>query len=303
MSDSATIQSYLNQAAAGAFVTIPPGVYSIDTPLTLAFSTQQEWMGISAYGVRFNSALTVGGPVLTITVNANLFIRGFRLFGLTIIGGAKETHGLAINCTTNGDLYNFALRDLAIENCNGDGLNAIGNIFEGLFENVCPRSNKGNGATLGNPPSGTPGVMSSNKWRNGSCGQNTGYGIALAGEYYDVDIDGTYFLENGNAGLLAPNGITLLRGGGFENNQALSTAGGPAIHGVNFGTLVASIEGGNNGKQNSLLGGWFNVGTLNLIGCHPAHGIGSIGGSGRVNLIGSSSSGLGISGSVQAHVV
>lgn len=292
MSDTAAIQALLDtvQDIAPKLVTIPPGTYNIDGPLTINYTASTFSGGLSAYGVRFNSSITDGANLLTINVAAGCYCRGQKFMGLDLIGSKTDGHGLCVSAT--GDLYNFIFRDIGIESFGGDGLHATGACFEGTFENIRPRSNRGNGATLGN--SATGGIMSTVAWIGGSCGQNGKYGMEFVNNAYDIKIRDTYFLLNGLAGLHCPNGCYKIEGGGFENNQQSLTATntGPAISGQNFITIIGCTEGSEvvNGlkQQTSLLDGFYSVGEVTLIGVHTGNGIGKITGSRRCNLIGCS---------------
>lgn len=292
MSDTAAIQAMLDRvpSAAPQCVVIPPGTYTIDVPLSVTYATNTYSGGLLAYGVCLKSVIRDGAPVLTISVGNGIVARGQKFCGFDIVGCNKEGHGLVLAST--GGLYNFVFRDIGIEQVGGDGVNATGGIFEGYFENVRPRNNGGNGATLG---CGTLGnVMSTVAWIGGSCGQNGKHGMELVNNTYDVKIRDTYFLLNGLSGLHLPNGLSLIEGGGFENNQQSlqGTATGPAISGGNFITAIGVTEGAEtiNGlrQQTSLLDGFYSVGEVVLIGCHTYSGIGKLTGACRLNVIGSS---------------
>lgn len=192
MSDTAVIQALLDtvQSSAPKLVVIPPGTYDIDGPMTINYTASTYSGGLSAYGVRFNSSITDGANLLTINVAAGCYCRGQKFMGLDLIGSKIDGTGLQI--TALGDLYNFVFRDIGIESFGGHGLSATGAIFEGIFENVRSRSNKGNGATLGNGATG--GIMSTVAWIGGSCGQNGKYGMEFVNNAYDIKIRDTYFL-------------------------------------------------------------------------------------------------------------
>lgn len=301
MSDTAIIQALLDQVALGKFVTIPPGDYAVDSPLTLNYAANAIGGGWSAYGAALHSSISNGADLLTINVEAGgKVVRGQRFLGLNLFGSKADGSGLKIVCPSGSYFYNFVFRDMMIENFGSDGVNALGNIFEGEFEDISPRGNAGNGATLGNGASGA-GIMSSLAWRGGSCGQNAKCGMSLINYFYDLSVSDTYFLENGSFGLATSNGISSLRGKGFENNQQGLTAGaaGPAIHLVNFGTLGPLSCGGNNGKQTTLLDGAYIQQQTNLIGCRGV--IGTINGKGVVNAVGCQT--VPIAGSPDVHVV
>ena len=286
MSDSQTIQALLNEVATGSFVDIPPAPYIIDTPLIIDFGTQVEGGGFSGKGVTLISTITNGAPLLTIKVAANRYIRGFDFYKLRMQGSGTDGHGLFLDLSggsaIRGDFYNFSFQDWMIEGFGGDGVNAQGSIFEGFFKNVRSRGNKGNGATLGS----NGGVMSTMAWEHGSLGQNGKSGASLVGEAYDVKFSETYFLENGGPGIACPNGVSLVKGGGFENNQQSLAAGsvGPAVQGQNFGTFIGTTCGQENGKQTTMLNGFYLVSKLTLVGCQGVSG--TVNGAGVVNQIG-----------------
>lgn len=287
MTDAQTIQNYLNEVATGSFVTMPPGSYSIDTPLTLAFAKSCRGSGVDLRGVELKSALTVSEPLLTISVAANVFVRDFYHIGGCYTGGASETHNLAVICTnTDGMLYNAVFRDISSENANKDGLYAVGYLFETSLLNFNSSSNKGNGATLGNPASGTPGIMSTMHWRDGSLRLNGGYGTQLIGEFYDLRRRDTYHVQNGLAAINAPNGISLLDGCGFENNRMAATeTNGPALELQNFATIRNCTEGKelSDSHQTSFLDIYL-VGNLTVEDVRPGTSFGSLRGKGTARL-------------------
>jgi hypothetical protein len=281
MSDTPVIQALLDQVAAGKFVTIPPGDYSIDSPLTLNYAANAIGGGCVAYGANLHSTITNGADLLTVNIEAGgKVVRGQRFRGLNLFGSKTDGHGLKIVCPAGSWFYNFVFADMMVENFGGDGVNALGTIFEGEFANISPRGNAGNGATIGSDTAG--GVASSLSWTGGSCGQNGKVGMLLANYFYDLTCDGVYFLENGSYGLQTTNGIMRLSGKGFENNQQALPAGqvGSAIRLLNFGNIGPLTCGGNNGKQTTLLDGAYITQQTNLIGCRGQ--MGSIGGTGGV---------------------
>lgn len=294
MSDTAAVQALLDQVQVSApvCVELPAAELDIDGSLVLNL-TESTFSGglIAPKGCRLNSTITNGAPILTINVAKGAYCRGQKFMGFDIIGSKADGHGLVVNAL--GDLYNTAFEHIGIENCGGDGLNATGAIFEAFFHNVRPRSNKGNGATLGNSAAG--GIMSTIGWFNGSLGNNGGYGMELVNNFYDCKVYNAYFLLNGKAGLHVPNGIKLLQGGGFENNQQSLPAGqvGPAVLGQNFGAFHDCTEGVEAGgyadghiRQSTLLGTFFVSpdGYLVLDGISAGTGVGSVSGHGQLRL-------------------
>lgn len=281
--DSPTIQALLDEVATGVFITIPPKVYNIATPLTLAYAHSVRGGGIAAEGVVLQSTITNGADVLTISIAAGgNDVRDTGIKDLTIIGNGKDGNGLRILGPDNTSwFYNFVVRDLVVEGVGGHGVYATGSVFEAIIENARVASCGGNGATLGTQGSG---IMSSITWRSGSVRKNSGHGIALVGGSYDIAIEDTYFVENGLSGLDCPNGVIRVQGGGFENNQM--SGAGSAVTGQNFALFIGCTEGGNNGKQTSLLSGFYLVSNLTLVGVRADHGFGSIGGTGTISMVG-----------------
>lgn len=278
------VQRYFDDMMAGYPAYLPEGKYEIARTLNIVFIKDVFRPKFIMYGRVFKSTIINATPVLTIKVLDGVTVRGALFAGLTILGSGADSNGIDIQVPTNSSwFYNFKFVDISIEKCGGTGLYAVGSIFEGVFENVCCRDNNGCGVSLGSSIMG--GVMSSVTWRDGSVGQNGKYGFELLNGFYNLSLEDTYILENGLAGISCANGLMRMQGGGLENNQQTST--GPAIVGQNFATLIGVTEGGNNGKQTSLMGGFYSVSRVNLIGCVLDHGIGAVAGPGVVNNIGS----------------
>lgn len=305
MTDSQIFQGYLDQIAAGAFLKsgsaageVPMRTYAIDTPLTLAFKSQVECAGFELPGVTLISTITGGAPLLKVTVAPGLYVRGCHLSGIKAMGGGSEGHALTIDCSggaaVSGDFYRFLISQWMIEGFGGDGVNVVGNVFEGTFEHMFPAGCRGNGMTLGSGANG--GILSSIKLSHGSYGNNMGNGLELTNGANDVEVRGIYFLLNGLAGVHCPNGLKLMQGGGFENNRTLTAdpvtkavlPPGPAISGQNYGTFDCVTEGGNNNRQTSLMDGFYTVGQLTLRDVRPAHGIGHVRGAGQLMMRGCS---------------
>ncbi|MBV8536837.1 MAG: hypothetical protein JO128_14660, partial [Alphaproteobacteria bacterium] len=124
--DTAALQAALDAAfdasdGAPGLLVIPPGDYKVTRSLRF---TMRENCGqqrrVSAYGARLRSTIADGGHVLHIRSAA---IWHFIVFeGLQITGSGNDGHGLYLECDTNrSGLYNFCLRDLAVQGCGGDG--------------------------------------------------------------------------------------------------------------------------------------------------------------------------------------
>jgi Pectate lyase superfamily protein/Right handed beta helix region len=243
--DTAALQRALDRAfgAGGTLLMIPPGTYRVTRTLRVKFThgaagdlgRQSDIVG---HGARLNSEIADGGNVLELLCDAT--VRFVLIDGLDILGHGREGHGIYVECDRHGAyFYNFCLRDVNVQDCGGDGCRLVGNVFEGQIINSYFRSNKGNGATFAHGSHG--GILSALHVFGAVFGQNGQHGAAMIRRCYDVSFHGCYFLLNGQFGLLAGNGCTLLSNCGFENNHqsAKDFAGGD--YGVdlnNFGTLV-----------------------------------------------------------------
>ncbi len=222
--DSAALERAFAAALAGRdarVVTIPPGRYRVTRPIRIRTEGRgpgniTHRSGILAQGARVMSEIKDGSPVIEIESRATL--RYFLLDGLQIQGRGREGHGISVVCVRRGTyLYNFCLRDVVVENCGGDGLRMVGNIFEGQIFNSYFRDNKGNGATFAHGPEDT--VLSAVHVFGCVFGGNGRHGAELADAAEDVGFFGCYFLLNQRFGVTASHGCTLLSHCGFENNH------------------------------------------------------------------------------------
>lgn len=222
---------------------LPPGNYLTKRPLKIDLNRARVGdisrpLGIKATGGRLISRIVTGEPVLEISSRTTC--RYLQIDGLGIVGGGKEGHGLVLTCDAPDTyLYNASFRDLVVEGCGGDGCHMVGNVFESQVFNCYFRDNHGNGATFAHGSRG--GILSAIHIFGCVFGQNGGHGAALLNGCYDVAFHGCYLLLNGQYGLLAENGCTLLSNCGFENNHAgvdSFARGGAAIALSGFATLV-----------------------------------------------------------------
>jgi hypothetical protein len=271
--DSAALQSVLDAAFHSdkpGMVVLPPGDYRVTRPLRVVLD-RKAWgnftvqCGISAAGARLISE--IAGDASVIEVECHTTARFFTVAGLQIKGNGRERHGLSVDCNREGSyVYNFCLRDVVVEGCGGDGVRLFGNVFEGQVINTYCRDNKGNGATFGHGDRG--GVLSSVHVIASVFGGNRRHGAAMVNRAADVGFHGCYFVENGEFGLHAPQGCTLLSHCGFENNHmaAADFASGDAgiflqVSGTLVGCTAYSIR-----KQTHLVRA-FASNQIVLVGC------------------------------------
>jgi Pectate lyase superfamily protein len=267
--DTAALQAALDAAFAPsgpAFLLIPPGTYKVSRTLRVAPRADiTRHHGIMAHGARLHSTIGDGGDVLAFDCQSTM--RFLLIEGLDIQGSGREGAGLSLQCESKQHyLYNFCLRDLAIQGCGGDGARLLGDVFEGQIINSYFRDNHRNGVTFGHGK--TAGILSAIHVFGCVFGQNGIYGAEMINGCYDVAYHGCYFLLNRRNGLIAANGCTLLSNCGFENNheQAANFAGGgPGIWLQGFGTLVGCTAY-SMFKQTRLIEAYV-VDQLTMIGC------------------------------------
>ncbi|HUZ74217.1 MAG TPA: glycosyl hydrolase family 28-related protein [Stellaceae bacterium] len=257
----------------GTLLVIPPGTYRVTRTLRLMPNRSTtgdigRHCGVLAHGARLLSAITDGGNVLEVTSRAT--VRYVLIEGLDVLGTGKEGHGIVVACDRTDDyLYNFCLRDAVVQGCGRDGCRLVGNVFEGQIVDSYFRNNHGNGITLTNGTHG--GILSAIHVFGAVCGNNGGHGAALMNGCYDVGFHGCYFLLNGQFGLAAGNGCTLLSNCGFENNHAAAGAyakGGAGIDLGSFGTLIG-CTGYSRFYQNGLIRA-FVTAPFVMVGCSGA---------------------------------
>jgi hypothetical protein len=267
--DSGALQAALDAAFAPngpGFLAIPPGTYKVARPLRVAPRGDiTRHHGIVAHGARLVSSITDGADVLSFDCRSTE--RFLLIEGLDILGGGREGAGLSLRCESKEHyLYNFCLRDLAIQGCGGDGARLLGDVFEGQIINCYFRDNARNGVTFGHGK--TAGILSAIHVFGCVFGQNRMYGVEMINGCYDVAYHGCYFLLNGRNGLAAANGCTLLSNCGFENNHEAAAdfaGGGPGIWLQGFGTLIGCTAY-SMFKQTRLIEAYV-VGQFTMIGC------------------------------------
>lgn len=272
--DTMALQRAMDAALAAGprsgMLIIEPGTYRITRPLKIAPPPGEPGnivhvSGISAYGARLISEIRDATPVIEFTSRS---ITRFILFeGLDIVGNGREGAGIQLECDdSHSSIYNFCLRDVAVQDCGGDGCRMYGNVFEGQVINSYFRKNKQNGMTFSHGARG--GILSAIHVMGCVFGDNSRYGVQLTNQCNDVGFHGCYFLLNGSFGMVAENGVTLLSHCGFENNQMNAPDFGKSDAGLwlqNFGTLV-SCTGYSIFKQTAMLKAWV-LQELTMIGC------------------------------------
>lgn len=271
--DTDALQNALDAAlnnAPSSCLHIPPGRYVVTRTLRVDYTKTGSGNvvhphGILARGATLQSRISNGDDVLRITSMATA--RFLLIEGLSVRGNRAEGHGLSLDCNREGAyLYNLCLRDVAVENCGGNGLHMVGNIFEGQIFNSYFRDNAGSGAVMGHGDAG--GVLSAFHIFGCVFGGNQVHGAALVNTANDVSFHGCYFLENGRFGMSAGNGCPLLTHCGFENNHMSAgskAAGDAGLNVSNFATLIGCT--GHSIRNQTHLAKSFVIGNLTMIGC------------------------------------
>ncbi|HEX2890281.1 right-handed parallel beta-helix repeat-containing protein [Vineibacter terrae] len=252
------------------FLVIPPGEYKVSRTLRIATRGGPpgdigRHSGITAHGAHIVSAITNGANVFEFVSGTT--VRFILIEGLDVLGSGSDGHGIYLECEHKEHyLYNICLRDVAVQDCGGDGCRMVGNVFEGQVINSYFRKNNGNGITFGH--GFRAGILSAIHVFGCVFGDNGRHGAALVNRCYDVGFHGCYFLLNGKFGLVAENGCTILSNCGFENNHQAASGfetgdAGIALQG--FATLIGcgaySIY-----NQTHLIRAYV-VGQLVMIGC------------------------------------
>jgi hypothetical protein len=269
--DTTALQRALEASVArGQFLAIGPGTYRVTRPLKVSWRQNcGQLFGILGHGARILSEIAEG-DVLTFACEAT--VRYLLVEGLSILGRGRERDGLVLSCpSTSHWLYNFCLRNVTVERCGRDGFLLDGDVFEGTIEDCYGQDNRRNGISFRNRANKA--VVSAVRVYSGSFAQNGHCGAELIAEQgiappIDVAFTGSYFRNNGQAGLRAPNGCRRLDSCGFENNwESAEGFDAAVVHaGIeidNFGTLT-SCTGGSNSKQTHLIKSWV-IGNLLII--------------------------------------
>jgi len=224
--------------------------------------------GFSLGGIKLNSQITDGAPVMKINVTggSGTDVRYLNIRDFGIWGNGAEGDGLVIECDTNDKwLHNWKLEDIVIEGCGGNGAVIEGSIFEGSISNCWASSNEAAGFVLQHYAGG---ICSAIKMIGGGARKNGANGIRMLDGMNDLKAFGADFIENGDTGIWAEQGVTLLNGCHFENN---------ALAGVafqNFATMIG-CTGGTWGPQTYLALTSALAGPCEMIGCsNPWYGTG-----------------------------
>lgn len=185
-------------------------------PITITSTLVLTVWDVDDLGWNFNfgrvplvSGITDGiTPLLQLVGTAKHMV--FR--DLVIYGGAFSTpgcgDGLQILPQDGGAFYECKFADISISWCGGDGIMAVGNVFETEFDGLDCKNNLGSGIVFNNSTQwvnsgSTPvfgGVVSNCMAIAPNLSRNNGYGLRCIGGATSVDIDEGSFVNNGQGG-------------------------------------------------------------------------------------------------------
>src|SRR5262249_41164230 len=146
--------------------------------------------------------------------------RYLRLSNFNIQGNGHEGDGIQVVCDTNDAwVYNWNVSNVTVQGVGGYGLDMQGSVFEGLVSNSWMNNNGLGGAYFAHSAGG--GQASALRWFGGGADNNGGAGITLDNGTRDLSVDGATFNGNGDAGISAGWGITLVTNTSFVDNRGI----------------------------------------------------------------------------------
>jgi hypothetical protein len=247
------------------------GNVRLKRPIVIDVTTSLMGPGLDLNGAKliadFNDA---SQRALTIRIPAghkDVSVRGIKIFNGSITAESRAQDAIGLVCHSNRSwIYSWKLMNLDIEHFGRDGLFCNGSVFEGECHGVTCADNGRNGMTFRNDgPITDMGIVSAISIFGGQMRKNGNAGIETQSvlpyqEPRDINILGTYFVENKGPGLHATSGFSMAQGCGFENN------GGCGIKLANEGRLFA-CRASTYRSQPYLVEAYLNGGTMLLDGC------------------------------------
>jgi hypothetical protein len=272
LADSSDFEGALRaKFASGDVLNWTGGNVRLKRPIVIDVTTSLLGPGLDLNGAKliadFNDA---SQPAITIRIPAshrNVALRGVKIFNGTIIAESPARDAIALVCLTNRSwIYSWKLINLDIEHFARDGLFCHGSVFEGECHAVTSADNGRNGMTFRNDgPINDMGIVSAISIFGGQMRKNGNAGIETQSmlpyqEPRDLNLSGTYFVENKGPGLHATAGVSMATGCGFENN------GQCGIKLANEGRLFA-CRASTYRSQPYLVEAYLNGGAMLLDGC------------------------------------
>lgn len=162
-------------------------------------------------GIKF---VTNGAP------NRSFVLKGFSLYG-GVYEGRSIGSCVSIQAARNSAIYKFVLQDIWTDYCSGNGVELIGDVFEGSIYNMQTENNNGSGLYMKH--GADCGVVSNVFVWGLNASRSHRYGMELAtqsgcGGVSSVHAFAPSFVSNGLGGILATGGIRNVIGGNCENS-------------------------------------------------------------------------------------
>jgi hypothetical protein len=216
----------VNDALANCYVAVFDGKSKFQIASTVTFNVKdcgQGPTGFNGNGMQISSTVNTGGGVLkfvTTSANRSLVLQGFAIFGDSYSGKNAGTC-VTLQAEKNKAFYKFTIRDVWLDYCSGNGLDLIGDIFEGGVWNLQAENSNGSGLFMNH---GTDCGIISNVFVWGlNASRNHRYGMELGtragcGGASSVHAFAPSMVSNGLGGILATGGIRNIVGGNCENS-------------------------------------------------------------------------------------
>jgi hypothetical protein len=140
----------VNDALANCYVAVFDGKSKFQIASTVTFNVKdcgQGPTGFNGNGMQISSTVNTGGGVLkfvTTSANRSLVLQGFAIFGDSYSGKNAGTC-VTLQAEKNKAFYKFTIRDVWLDYCSGNGLDLIGDIFEGGVWNLQAENSNGSG--------------------------------------------------------------------------------------------------------------------------------------------------------------
>ncbi len=247
------------------------GNVRLKRPIVIDVTTSLMGPGLDLNGAKliadFNDANQRAITIRIPNGHRNISLRGMKIFNGSIIAESPAQDAIGLVCLSNRSwIYSWKLMNLDIEHFARDGLFCHGSVFEGECHGVTSADNGRNGMTFRNDgPVNDMGIVSAISIFGGQMRKNGNAGIETQSmlpyqEPRDLNLSGTYFVENKGPGLHATAGFSMAMGCGFENN------GQSGIKLANEGRLFA-CRASTYRSQPYLVEAFLNGGTMLLDGC------------------------------------
>lgn len=216
----------VNDAFANCYVAVFDGRSKFQITSSTTFNVKdcgQVPTGFNGNGMAITSTVNDGQGVLkfvTTSANRSLVLQGFAIFGDSYSGKNAGTC-VTLQAEKNKAFYKFTIRDVWLDYCSGNGLDLIGDIFEGGVWNLQAENSNGSGLYMNH--GADCGIISNIFVWGLNASRNHRYGMELAtrqgcGGVSSVHAYGPSMVSNGLGGILATGGVRNVEGGNCENS-------------------------------------------------------------------------------------